>query len=193
MRRLALLLSVLLLAPSASFAQDATLTPITNRDDAVAYLALYAGDWAARGQSRSNFDDPLEDAGCSMSTVFDAESATLENTGRCANTLRAIRIDGTLTITPEGTLTGGYFGRFEQAELLSSDGQLYEDRFIVEARYRAQIKGAEQEISVKVTVGRPTLRDDGRTAFGLIVEVIDPDTNEYVEFSSFTFTRNLDN
>ncbi len=107
--------------------------------------------------------------------------------------MRAISIDGTLGLTPEGDLTGGYFGRFEQAELLSSSGQLYQEGFIVEARYSAQIRGATQEISVKVSVGRPAVRPDGRTAFSLIVAVLDPDTNEYVDFSTFLFTRNLDN
>lgn len=192
-RRLALLFALLFLVPVAASAQDAELTPITTHDDAVALLALYAGDWTGRGQSRSDFDEPMEDAGCNMSTTFDAEATILTNSGRCANTMRAVNIDGTLGLTPEGELTGGYFGRFEQAQLLSSNGQLYQEGFVVEARYRAEFRGGAREIAVKVSVGRPTLGDDGRTSFSLVVSVLDADTNEYVEFSNFRFVRSPDN
>ena len=42
-----------------------------------------------------------------------------------------------------------------------------------------------------VRVGRPLLDAAGRTAFSLVVLVRNPETNEFVEFSSFEFTRNL--
>ncbi len=192
-RRLALLFALLLVVPAAASAQDAQLTPITTHDEAVALLALYAGDWTGRGQSRTDFGDPMEAAGCNMSTAFDVEATLLTNSGRCANTVRAINIDGTLGLTEDGQLTGGYFGRFEQAELLSSSGELYQEGFIVEAHYRVELRGGTREISVKVSVGRPTVGDDGRTSYSLVVSVLDADTNEYVEFSNFRFVRSPDN
>ena len=184
-----LLLAVLLLAPTNSLSQEPDLTPIASRDEAIALMQLYAGDWVARGMSRNNFDDELEAAGCNMQSLFDQPSATLANTGRCANTQGAVNLDGDLTITEGGELTGGYFSRFERAELLSSDGLLYEEGFIVQARYRAEIRQQQQEIEVRVSVDRPILREDGKTVFGMIVEVRHPDTGEFIEFSSLVFTR----
>ena len=183
-----LLLAFLLVVPAAASAQEGELTPITDRDEAVALMALYAGlNWTARGKSRSDFDDPLEDASCRLDATFDAETATLTNTGRCATTARAINIGGNLTITEDGELTGGYFGRFEAAQLLSSAGYFHEAGFIVEARYLAQIRRQQREIEVRISVSRPQPRDDGRIAFAMIVEVRNPDTGEYVEFSALEF------
>ena len=42
---------------------------------------------------------------------------------------------------------------------------------------------------MRVSVDRPILREDGKTVFGMIVEVRRPDTGEFIEFSSLVFTR----
>lgn len=169
-------------------AQAPELIRIDARDQAVALMAQYAGTgWVGRGQSRSDFEDPLEDASCRVDASFDAATATLTNSGRCATTARAVRVDGDVTISPEGDLTGGYFGRFENAELLSSNGFIHADGFVVEATYRAEIRREIQEISVRISATRPQPRADGRLGFNLLVEVINPDTGEYVPFSILEF------
>ena len=187
-RPLSLLLAMLLFLPAVSNAQEAGLTPITDRDDIVALLATYAGQWTGRGESRSDFDDELEATACRLETVFDAATETLTNEGVCANAVRAIDVNGELFITADGELTGGYFGRFEQAELLESRGAAYEEGFIVNARYNVELRREIREINVEIRVGVPVLRDDGRTAFSMVVLVLNADTGEYVEFSVLIFT-----
>ena len=179
-----------LLVPSQSSAQESELTPITERSQIVALLSSYAGEWTGRGQSRNDFDDELEAAACRLETVFDAATETLTNTGACANAVRAIDIDGELTITEDGGLTGGYFGRFDEAQLLESGGVAYEEGFIVNAVYSVEFRGEEREIDVEVRADAPIVRDDGSTAFSMVVFVLDQDTTEYVEFSVMIFTLN---
>lgn len=186
------LIAASLTAAPPAFAQAgdvSALTPLTDRDEKVALIAAYAGDWVARGTSRSNFGDPLEAASCRMSSVFDAGTETLTNDGRCANTQRAIELAGDLTVTEDGELDGGYFNRFDMGELLSSNGTAYEEGFIVEAVYLAEIGGDPTEIAVKVSVSRPLQLDNGDVAFSMVVEVVDPDTAEPVVFSELVFTQ----
>jgi hypothetical protein len=184
----ALIASVVLAASVPGVAQTPEPIRIDDRDQAVALLAQYAGSgWVGRGQSRSDFEDPLEDTSCRVDAAFDAATATLTNSGRCATTARAVRVDGDVTISREGDLTGGYFGRFESAELLSSNGFVHADGFVVEATYRAEIRREVQEISVRISATSPQLRPDGRLGFNLLVEVISPDTGEYVPFSILEF------
>ena len=186
---LSLLAFLLLLTPSLAQEADPALTPITEREDAVALLALYAGQWTARGTSRSNFGDELEAASCRMESLFDAATATLVNVGRCASVQGAVDLDGDLTIDEDGMLTGGYFSRFEDTEILSSDGGVYEEGFILEARYRAEIRSELQEIDVALSLTRPQLQVDGRTSFRMIIAILNPDIDEYVEFSVLEFAR----
>lgn len=184
-------IALALLVPSLSSAQETALTPIADRSQIVALLASYAGEWTGRGQTRSDFDDELEAAACRLETVFDAATETLTNTGACANSVRAIDIIGELTIAEDGGLTGGYFGGFDAAQLLESGGVAYEEGFVVNARYQVEIRREVREIDVEVRVGAPILRDDGRTAFSMVVLVLDQDTSEYVEFSVMIFTLNI--
>lgn len=177
-----------LLVPSQSNAQE--LTPIADRSQIVALLASYAGEWTGRGQTRSDFDEELEAAACRLETVFDAGAETLTNTGACANSVRAIDISGELTVAEDGSLTGGYFGGFDAAQLLESAGVAYEEGFVVNARYQVEIRREIREIDVEVRVGVPILRDDGGTAFSMVVLVLNQDTAEYVEFSVMIFTLN---
>jgi len=190
----AVLIALLAVAPAQSFAQDPVLVPLGDRDQIVALMAEYAGrNWVGRGQSRSNFDDPLEEASCRVDATFDPATATLANAGRCATTARAVNVDGTVAVTPEGDLVGGYFSRFDRAELLSSAGFVYETGFVVEARYRAEIRRQVEEFDVRISAGRPQIRADGRLAFALLIEVTNPDTGEFVPFSILEFYRVLDN
>ncbi len=182
--------------PAAALAQSPDgeagqpgLTPLEERADIVALMAEYAGEWVGRGTSRMNFDDPMEAASCRMTAVFDVEADTLTNEGRCANTQRAIDIDGDLTITEEGDLTGGFFSRFEVAELLSSSGEAYEEGFIVEARYLAEIQGDTQEVDARVSVGRPDQTGGGDVAFSMVIAIENPETGEFVSFSEIVFNR----
>lgn len=165
------------------------LTPIEGREAIVELMATYAGNWVGRGTSRLNFEDPLEAASCRMSATFDAEAARLVNDGRCANTQRAIDIDGDLVVGEDGELTGGFFSRFEVAELLSSSGQAYEEGFIVEARYLAEIQGEAQEVDARVSASRPEQLENGDVAFSMVIAIADPDTGEFVSFSEMIFTR----
>ena len=193
-RAIAVLIALCLIAPAAAIAQEdeLVLTPVTEREDIVALLAGYAGDWTGRGESRADFDDPMEASACRLEATFDTDTATLTNGGACANAVRAIDIGGTLSVTEEGELTGGYFGQFEQAELLESNGAAYEEGFIINATYRLTLRGRENDFDMEVRVGVPILRDDGRTAFSLVMLVRDPDTDAFVEFTRMVFTRNLD-
>lgn len=191
-RTLSFIVGFFIVLGGATQAQVTDLTPVTDRDEMVAMLAAYAGDWTGRGESRSDFDDELEAAACRLETVFDAATETLTNDGVCANAVRSIDVNGTLSITPAGELTGGYFGRFEQAELLESSGAVYEEGFIVNARYNVQIRQEIEEITVEIRVGVPILRDNGQTQFSMVVLLLDPDTNEYVEFSVLIFTLDRD-
>lgn len=185
------LVAGLAIAAIPTMAQDEpVLIPLADRDQVVELLSLYAGEhWVGRGQSRSDFDDPLEEASCRVDAVFDPATATLTNDGRCATTARAIDVDGNVTVTEAGELTGGYFSRFEQAELLSSSGFVHEQGFVVEASYRAEIRREIQNIDVRISAGLPVLRDDGRFAFALLVEVRNQETQEFVPFSILEFTR----
>ena len=180
-------------AASPLSAQGPVAVPLGDRDQVVALMAEFAGEgWVARGESRANFEDPLEEASCRVDAYFDAATATLTNDGRCATTARAVRVDGDVTVTQSGELTGGYFSRFERAELLSSTGAVYETGFVVEATYRAEIRREIEEFDIKVSASRPVLRDDGRLAFSMLVEVTNPDTGEFVPFSILEFSRVAD-
>ena len=195
-RATAFLTAILAVAATSTSGQDAAdrpiLVPLGDRDKIVELMSQYAGEsWVGRGQSRASFDDPLEEASCRVDATFDAATATLTNSGRCATTARAVNVDGDVTVTDEGELTGGYFGRFERAELLSSAGFVHEDGFVVEASYRAEIRREIQEIGVKISASRPVLRADGRMAFALLVELIDQETGEFVPFSILEFSRVL--
>lgn len=172
--------------------EEPELTPLTEREDIVALIAAYDGNWVARGQSRTNFGDPLEAASCRMSSEFDAETDTLANDGRCANTQRAVELTGDLSVTEEGELAGGYFNRFDVAELLTSSGEPYEEGFKVYATYRAEIGSDPQEIDVEASVSRPELLENGDTAFSMVIEIRDPDTDEFVVFSQMVFTKRED-
>ena len=169
-------------------ASETTLTPLPERDEVVVLIASYEGDWVARGTTRTNFNDPLEAASCRMSSVFDAATQTLSNDGRCASTQRALELQGDLSVTPEGELDGGYFNRFDVAELQSSTGTAYEEGFIIEAVYLAEFGGETQELDAKVSVGRPQQLENGDTAYSLVIEIVDPDTAESVVFSELVFT-----
>ncbi len=191
-RSLSYLVGFFIVLGGAAQAQVTDLTPVTDRDDMVAMLAAYAGNWTGRGESRSDFDDELEASACRLETVFDAATETLINDGACATAARSIDVDGNLTVTPAGELTGGYFGQFEQAELLESNGAVYEEGFIVNARYALEIRQEVRELDIEIRVGVPILRDNGQTQFSMVVLVLDPDTNEYVEFSVMRFTLDRD-
>lgn len=177
-----------LAAPVTAIAQNA---PVTSRTEAEAFLALYQGSWRGRGESRNGFDEPLESAQCNLDITFNTAELTLSNDGRCASTQGNIDVDGTLTLLPHGTLTGGFFSRFERAELLSSSGRVFTDQIVVEATYRAEIRREVQEIVVRVSVGKPGPAPDGTQAFGMIVEVRDPSTGEFVNFTNMVFTPRL--
>jgi hypothetical protein len=190
----AVLIALAAVAPAWTYAQQPALAPLGDRGQVAALMAEYAGrNWIGRGESRGNFDDPLEEASCRIDATFDPATATLANTGRCATTARAVNVDGTVTVTPEGGLTGGYFSRFDRAELLSSAGFVYETGFVVEARYRAEIRRTVEEFDVRISAGRPQIRADGRLAFALTIEVTNPDTGEFVPFSILEFYRVVEN
>ena len=181
---------VVVVAASPLAAQEPVAIPLDDRDQVVALMAEFAGEgWVARGESRANFEDPLEEASCRVDAYFDAATATLTNSGRCATTARAVRVDGDVMVTEAGELTGGYFSRFERAELLRSTGAVYDTGFVVEATYRAEIRREIEEFDVKVSATRPVLREDGRLAFAMLVEVTNPDTGEFVPFSILEFSR----
>jgi hypothetical protein len=190
----AVLIALVAAAPVLASAQEPILIPLGDRDQVVALMAEYAGrNWIGRGESRGNFDDPLEEASCRVDATFDVATATLTNTGRCATTARAVDVDGTVTVTPDGELAGGYFSRFERAELLNSTGFVHETGFVVEAHYRAEIRREVEEFDVRISAGRPQIRADGRLAFALLIEVTNPDTGEFVPFSILEFYRVVDN
>src|SRR5262245_31817298 len=117
-RVLAGLAALAILLPLQLSAQP--LPAVATRDETVAFLQLFAGEWRGRGEARTAFDDPLETSRCDMTAAFDATTATLTNDGDCASTAGRVSLDGTLTVLPDGSLTGGFFSRFERAELISS-------------------------------------------------------------------------
>lgn len=180
-------LSALVLSPVVASAQEVLPPPITNDAEAAAFLALFEGNWRGRGESRAAFDDAMEDSQCNLNVVFDAAATTLTNDGRCANTQGGADVDGALALLPGGVLTGGFFSRFERAELLSSSGQILQDRLFVEATYTAEIRRQVQEIVVQVWVSRPAPAPNGVQSFGMIVQVRNPETGEFVDFSNMVF------
>jgi hypothetical protein len=104
-----------------------------------------------------------------------------------------------LAVLADGTLTGGFFSRFERAELVSSSGQLTNDQLVVQAVYRAEIRRQIQTITVTLSLSRPIALPQpgnafgmqipaGALAFGMIIEVLDPATQEPVVFSQMVFT-----
>jgi hypothetical protein len=196
-RLLAGLGAVLILLPLQLSAQP--IPAVATRDETIAFLQLFAGDWRGRGEARSAFDDPLETSRCDMTAVFDAATATLTNDGSCATTQGRVSLDGSLSVLADGALTGGFFSRFERAELLSSSGQLTNDQLVLTAVYRAQIRQQEQILTVTLSLSRPiNLPQEGNAfgmpipagapAFGMIIEVNDPATQQPVIFSQMVFT-----
>ncbi|MGD9737951.1 MAG: hypothetical protein AB7O56_09955 [Bauldia sp.] len=166
----------------------AAQTPVTNQTEAQAFLALYQGSWRGRGESRNGFDEAMENAQCNLDVVFNTAELTLTNDGRCASTQGGVDVDGTLTLNPDGTLSGGFFSRFERATLLSSSGRILTNQIVVEATYSAEIRRQVQELVVRVSIGKPGPAPDGTQAFGMIVEVRDPSTGEFVNFTNMVFT-----
>jgi hypothetical protein len=175
------------------------LPAVATRDETVAFLQLFNGEWRGRGEARAAFDDPLETTRCDMAAVFDAATATLTNDGDCASTAGRVSLDGTLSVLADGTITGGFFSRFERAELLSSSGTLGNDQLVIQAVYRTEIRRVVQDITVTLTLSRPvTLPQPGNAfgmqipagspAFGMIIEVVDPATQQPVPFSQMVFT-----
>jgi len=187
------------LGPAAALAQQpaeapapgATLPAITDRAEAEAFLGLFAGNWRGEGNSRAALEDPFEETRCNLATTWDAATATLSNDGRCSTVRGRIDIDGSVTLLADLTLTGGYFSRFQNAELINSAGQLFQDRFYVEATYRITQPNREpQELTVQIWVSKPGLQPDGRFAFGLIAQARDPATQTFVDVSNLVFVRN---
>jgi hypothetical protein len=75
--------------------------------------------------------------------------------------------------------------------LVNSTGQLYGDRFYVEATYLiSQPNRDPQNLTVQIWVSKPALQPDGRFAFGLIAQALDPATQQYVDVSNLVFVRN---
>lgn len=187
-------LAIMAAAPQIAVAQspepgEPELTPIEAREDIVALMASYDGNWVARGTSRLNFSDPLEATSCRMTSVFEAAADTLMNEGRCSNVQRAIDLDGDLAISPEGDITGAFFSRFEVAELLASEGQAYEEGFIIDATYLADVRGESEEFDVRVSVSRPQTDAGGDDAFSMVIQIRNPDDGEYMVFTELVFTE----
>lgn len=193
MRRVFLVSVCCFLVPAA-IAQDLDPTPIADRGEGLALLALYDGRWTADGTTRTTFEDDPEPGRCNMVTTFDANAGTLTNEGRCATATatRAATIEGDLALAEGGRLTGGYFDRLERAELLESTGILHQDGFIVETRYLLTLAGEPEAYDVIITASRPTVQSDGATTYSLTVDVLDPETGELVDFSTMVFRRTGD-
>ncbi|MCC6735144.1 MAG: hypothetical protein IT534_03315 [Bauldia sp.] len=194
MRRFLAAAFALALAPVAAFAQQpaAGETPpaITDRAEAEAFMGLFAGSWRADGNSRAALADPFEETRCNLTTIWDAATATLTNDGRCSTVRGRIDIDGSVTLLADLTLSGGFFSRFQNAELVNSTGQLYGDRFYVEATYLISQPNREpQNLTVQIWVSKPALQPDGRFAFGLIAQALDPATQQFVDVSNLVFVR----
>ncbi|MGV8839927.1 MAG: hypothetical protein ACWA6X_06440 [Bauldia sp.] len=195
MRRFLAAVFALALLPAFAFAQQpaAGETPpaITDRAEAEAFMALFAGAWRADGNSRAALADPFEETRCNLTTAWDAATATLTNDGRCSTVRGRVDIDGSMTLLADLTLSGGFFSRFQNAELVNSTGQLYGDRFYVEATYLiSQPNRDPQNLTVQIWVSKPALQPDGRFAFGLIAQALDPATQQYVDVSNLVFVRN---
>ncbi len=197
-RLLAAALGLVLLAPAAAFAQQPAAAPaagetlpvITDRAEAETFLGLFAGDWRGEGNSRASLEDPFEETRCNLTTTFDTGTATLTNDGRCSTVRGRIDIDGSVTLLADLTLSGGFFSRFQNAELINSTGLLYGDRFFVEATYLLTPPNrTATELTVQIWVSKPGLQPDGRFAFGLIAQARDPATQEFVDVSNLVFVR----
>ncbi|MCW5713027.1 MAG: hypothetical protein KIT43_00740 [Bauldia sp.] len=191
-------LALALLGPASALAQQpaaapaATETPpaITDRAEAEAFLGLFAGNWRGEGNSRAALEDPFEETRCNLTTTWDAATATLTNTGRCSTVRGRIDIDGSVTLLADLTLSGGFFSRFQNAELISSTGRLFGDRFYVEATYRITRPNRDpQDLTVQIWVSKPGSQPDGRFAFGLIAQARDPATQAFVDVSNLVFVR----
>jgi hypothetical protein len=191
-------LALALLGPAAAFAQQpaaapapgATLPAITDRAEAETFLGLFAGDWRGEGNSRAALEDDFEETRCNLATTWDVAAATLTNVGRCSTVRGRIDVDGSMSLLADLSLSGGFFSRFQNAELTSSTGQLFEDRFYVEATYRITQPNREpQDLTVQIWVSKPGLQPDGRFAFGLIAQARDPATQAFVDVSNLVFVR----
>jgi hypothetical protein len=198
-RLLAGFLALLIVHPALPGAQAQEVLRVPNRDEAVAFLALFTGGWRGQGEARAAFDEAFEESRCNLTAVFDPATSVLTNAGRCANTRRGVSVDGTLALLPDGTLVGGFLSRFENAELLSSTGRFLDDQFVVEATYRAEIGRRVEEVTVIISVSKPVSLPAGGNAFGMaipagglafgmIVQVRNPETQEFVDFSRMVFT-----
>jgi hypothetical protein len=196
-RLLAGLGAIALLLPLQLSAQP--LPAVASRGETLAFLQLFDGAWVGRGEARAAFDEPLEASRCDMTATFNEATATLVNDGSCATTQGRVSLDGTLAVLADGTLTGGFFSRFERAELLSSSGQLTNDQLVIEAVYRAEIQRVVQTITVTLALSRPIALPQpgnafgmpipaGATAFGMIIQILDPTTQQQVDFSRMVFT-----
>ncbi len=194
MRRFAAaLFAILVLSPMRPGAQELLPPPITDQAEALAFLALFEGEWQGRGEARAAFDEEFfdeefEESLCNLQATFDTPSATLTNDGRCANARRGIDVGGTLALLPEGRLGGGFFSP-RGAELISSAGQLLQDRLFVEVTYRSgRSSGVDLEtVVVQVWVSKPVVSPGGIPNFRLIVLVRNP-AGEFVDFSWMVFT-----
>jgi hypothetical protein len=199
MRRiLAAVLGLALLGPASAFAQQPaaapaageTLPAITDRAEAEAFLGLFVGDWRGEGNSRASLTDPFEESRCSLTTTYDTATSTLTNAGRCSTVRGRLDINGSVTLLADLTLSGGFFSRFQNAELTSSTGRLFEDRFYVEATYHITPPNRPaSDLTVQIWVSKPGLQPDGRFAFGLIAQARDPATQEFVDVSNLVFVR----
>jgi hypothetical protein len=174
------------------------IPPVATRGETIAFLQLFAGDWRGRGEARAAFEDPLEDGVCSMTAAFDAATATLNTDGYCASTIGRISLDGSLSVLANGSLSGDFFNRFGRAQLLSSSGQLTNDRLVLRAVYQAEIRRQVQTITVTLSLERPVTLTQARSAFGttipagtptfgMTIEVLDPATGQPVVFSQTVF------
>ncbi len=189
MRRFAAaLVAILVLSPMRPGAQELLPPPITDQAEALAFLALFEGEWRGRGEARAAFDEEFEESLCNLQATFDTPSATLTNDGRCANARRGVDVGGTLALLPEGRLGGGFFIP-RGAELISSAGQLLQDRLFVEVTYRSGRAGGVdlETVVVQVWVSKPVVSPGGIPNFGLIVLVRNP-AGEFVDFSRMVFT-----
>lgn len=191
-------LALALLGPAAAFAQQPAAAPaagetppaIVDRAEAEAFLGLFAGTWRGQGDSRAALEDPFEETRCNLTMTWDVATATLTNGGRCSTVRGRIDIDGSVTLLADLTLAGGFFSGFQNAELINSTGQLFGDRFYVEATYRVTQPNREpQDLTVQIWVSKPGLQPDGRFAFGLIAQALDPAIQAFVDVSNLVFVR----
>jgi hypothetical protein len=158
---------------------------ITTRDDAIALLALYAGNWTASGVSRGSLNGELVAATCNVEATFDAGTATLAHSGRCSNGQQSFRLRDGISINQSTELVVGF--RPRAARQIDTHTGMYQGGFVVQAHYVAD--ATETDIDATVSASRPRLID-GRVTFNLNVDLVHPGTGQTIQFSSMTFTRN---